>query len=185
MTTLISEKCRLRPVNRADLDISLAWRNDPELRDMVMGHRFPVTGPMESAWYDRVLADQGTSRASFAIEDASDNAFAGFVHLTNIDWHCRSAEIGIVIGRKDRRQKGLGRMAAELAVDYAFQTLNLSRITARYLAANAASDRLFLALGFRNEGRLRKAGYIEGAFVDVIVSGLLREDLPSVTSSPN
>jgi RimJ/RimL family protein N-acetyltransferase len=178
MTTLIHDKCRLRPVSRADLQTSLAWRNDPELRGMVMGYRFPVTEPMEAAWYDRALADQGVSRANFAIEDAADGAFAGFVHLNDIDWQCRSAEIGILIGLKDRQGKGLGRQAAELALVYAFQTLNLSRITARHLASNSASDRLFVSLGFRNEGRLRKAGYLNGLFDDIVISGLLREDSP-------
>jgi RimJ/RimL family protein N-acetyltransferase len=175
MTVLVDPKCRLRPVRRGDLESSLAWRNDPELRDMVMGHRFPVTEPMEAAWYDRVLADQGISRASFAIEDGDDGAFAGFVHLNEIDWHSRSADIGIVIGSKDRQRRGLGQQAARMAVDYGFQTLNLQRITARYLATNSASERLFTSLGFQREGCLRKAGYVDGVFVDVVIAGLLRE----------
>jgi RimJ/RimL family protein N-acetyltransferase len=176
MTGFIHEICRLRPVRRSDLQTSLPWRNDPELRDLVMGHRFPVTEPMEAAWYDRVLADQGISRASFAIEDLSDDAFVGFVHLHNIDWQIRSAEIGVVIGARDRQRKGLGRQAALMAIEYAFQTLNLQRISARYLATNYGSDRLFNSLGFKPEGRLKRAGYAGGSFVDVLIAGLLRDE---------
>jgi RimJ/RimL family protein N-acetyltransferase len=177
MTPLTKEiLCQLRPVSRSDLETSLAWRNDPELRDMVMGYRFPVTEPMEAAWYDRVLADHGISRASFAIEDGADGAFAGFVHLNDIDWHSRSADIGVVIGAKDRQNKGLGRQAVQMAVEYAFDTLNLQRLTARFLATNESSARLFASLGFESEGRLRRAGYVNGVFIDVIIAGLLRQE---------
>ena len=71
---------------------SLAWRNDPATRDAVLGYRFPVTEKMEEGWYDRILADQGGKRVSLAIEDLADSAHVGFVHLSDIDWPCRSAQ---------------------------------------------------------------------------------------------
>lgn len=153
---------------------------------MVMGYRFPVTELMEQDWYDRLARDQGSKRASFGIEDAVDDALVGFVHISDIDWHCRSAEFGVVIGDTKRQNQGLGREATALAVSYAFQTLNLERLTVRYLATNTASDRMFRSLGFVPEGRLRQAGYVNGAPVDVVVAGLLRgEFLPAMKLEPD
>jgi diamine N-acetyltransferase len=176
MAVLTGQTCRLRPVSRQDIAVSLPWRNDPSLRDQVMGYRFPVTDVMEADWYDRVLADPGGKRASFAIEALDTSICIGFVHLVDIDWVCRSAEIGIVIGATTQQRRGIGREAVRLAVAYAFQTLNLQRVAARFLASNVASARTFAGLGFTEEGRLRKAGFAEGQFLDVVVMAVLRDD---------
>src|SRR5437868_11308348 len=128
MTVIVGRKCRLRPVRRADLARSIEWRNNAEIRNAVLGYRFPVTEKMEESWYDRILNEQGQRRASFAIEDLTDGALVGFVHLSDIDWPCRLAHLGIVIGETDRQDRGIGREATELALAYAFETLNLERI---------------------------------------------------------
>jgi RimJ/RimL family protein N-acetyltransferase len=174
MTIIVGRACRLRPLGRSDLIHSVKWRNDPAVRDAVIGYRFPVTEKMEEGWYDQVLADQGGRRASFAIEDRTDGALVGFVHLTDIDWPCRLAHFGIVIGETDRQGRGIGGEATELAVTYGFETLNLDRIELRVLDGNERAHHIYKKLGFVEEGRLRRAGFVAGAPADVIVMGLLR-----------
>lgn len=176
MTLIVGQLCRLRPIRRSDAAISLGWRNDPDIRNAVMGYRFPVTETMEDRWYDQILADQGGRRASFAIEVSGDGAFVGFVHLTEIDWPSRSAQFGVVIGDKSRQHRGVGSEATQLALRYAFDTLNLGRVELRVSEPNARARHVYRKLGFQEEGRLRKAAFIEGAAVDVIVMGILRDE---------
>ncbi len=176
MTVVVGRKCRLRPLSRGDLVHSLKWRNDPAVRDAVIGYRFPITEKMEEGWYDRVLADQGGKRASFAIEDLADDGLAGFVHLTDIDWPCRAAHFGIVIGETDRQDRGIGNEATALMMAYGFETLNLGRIELRVLDGNVRGRHIYAKLGFVEEGRLRRAAFVAGAPADVIVMGLLREE---------
>ena len=176
MTVIVGRKCRLRPLSRGDLAHSLRWRNDPAVRDAVIGYRFPVTEKMEEGWYDKVLADQGSKRASFAIEDLADGALVGFVHLIDIDWPCRSAHFGIVIGETDRQDRGIGGEATALMMVYGFETLNLERIELRVLDSNIRARHIYARLGFVDEGRLRRAAFVAGAPADVIVMGLLREE---------
>ena len=176
MTIMVGTRCRLRPLGRSDLSHSIKWRNDPAVRDAVMGYRFPVTEKMEEGWYDGVLADQGGRRASFAIEDLGDGALVGFVHLADIDWPCRSAHFGIVIGETDRQGRGIGSDATILALRYGFDTLNLERIELRVIASNERACHVYLKLGFVEEGRLRQAAFAAGAATDVIVMGLLRSE---------
>src|SRR5262249_14529448 len=76
----------LRPLRASDRAISVRWRNDAEIRDNVLGYRFPVTEEMEAHWVDAVLKDQSRTRVVLAIEDKSDGAFVGLVYLNNIDW---------------------------------------------------------------------------------------------------
>ena len=90
MIEMLGTRCRLRPITRADLAQSIIWRNDTATRQSVLGYPFPVTEEMEAAWYEQLGSEQGTTRASFAIEDSSDAVLAGFVHLTEIDWIVRS-----------------------------------------------------------------------------------------------
>jgi RimJ/RimL family protein N-acetyltransferase len=176
MTTLTGARLRLRPIGRADLAASITWRNDADTRALVMGYPFPVTEDMEAAWYDRMLADQGGKRASFGIADLESGALIGFIHLMDIDWVCRSCELGIVIGDKARRGQNFGQEAAQLAVDYAFSGLNLCRIGARVLASNERAITMFRALGFQQEGCLREAAFADGAKINVVMLGLLAGD---------
>lgn len=176
MTVIVGQKCRLRPLQRSDLARSIVWRNDPTTRNAVLGYRFPVTEKMEEGWYDRILADQGGKLASFAVEDLSDDTHVGFVHLSDIDWPCRSARFGIVIGDSTRQNRGIGSEATELMLVYGFETLNLDRIELRVIDDNDRARRIYRRLGFEEEGRLRSAAFSNGAAKDVIVMGLLRPE---------
>lgn len=177
MTILRGTRCRLRPIRRSDATVSIGWRNDIAIRNAVLGYPFPVTEEMERGWYDQVLADQGGRRASFAIELDAREEPAGFTHLTNINGTNCSADFGIVIGEPALHGKGIGTEATRLTIDYAFDTLNLERIELRVAEFNAAARRIYEKLGFVTEGRLRRAAYVAGKSVDVIVMGLLRQDL--------
>jgi RimJ/RimL family protein N-acetyltransferase len=168
--------CRLRPLRASDASESINWRNDAQTRRDALGYAFPVTEAMERAWYDRALADQGGKRVSFAIEDCSDAALIGFVHLTDIDWIARSADFGITVGRKDRRGKGIGTEATRLILGYGFDTLNLERVALRYIEDNRAAARIYEQIGFVVEGRLRSAAFVDGKRYDIVVCGLLRKE---------
>ena len=176
MTVIVGQKCRLRPLQRSDLMRSIEWRNDSATRDAVLGYRFPVTEKMEEGWYDRILSDQGGKRASFAVEDLSDNVHVGFVHLSDIDWPCRSAQFGIAIGDRSRQRRGIGGEATELVLAYGFDTLNLSRIELRVVDGNSHARHIYRKMGFVEEGRLRRAAFSDGRTADVIIMGVLREE---------
>ncbi|ABS60796.1 MULTISPECIES: GNAT family N-acetyltransferase [Fervidobacterium] len=79
--------------------------------------------------------------------------------------------------KKQYRGKGLGREMVKKAIDFAFNELNLNRITAEVYEYNTASIKILESLGFIQEGRLRKAKFHNSRFWDIIVYGLLREDI--------
>lgn len=183
MTVMVGEKCILRPIRRGDAATSIAWRNDPAIRDMALGYRFPVTEAMEEGWYDRILGDQNGQRASFAIDELVGSRLVGFVHLMSIDWPCRSAQFGIVIGEVSHQNRGIGSEATELALIYAFNTLNLARIELRVVADNIRAQRIYKKLGFAEEGRLRRAAYVNGSTIDVVLMAMLREEFRPLDKS--
>jgi diamine N-acetyltransferase len=170
---LAGRRVVLRPLRRADRVKSVRWRNDPDIRDNILGYRFPVTEAMEADWVEAVLKDQSRTRLVLAIEDKSDGALVGFVYLNNIDWFARNAEFGILIGERSRHGKGLAREALSLIADYAFESLNLHKLYLRVVAFNTRALRLYRAFGFVDEGVQRQQAYLRGRYYDVVWMGLI------------
>jgi RimJ/RimL family protein N-acetyltransferase len=171
---LAGRRAVLRPLRAADRTTSVRWRNDPDIRDNVLGYRFPVTEAMEADWVDAVLKDQSRTRLVLAIEDKTDGALVGFVYLNNIDWFARNAEFGILIGERNRHGKGLAREALCLVAGYAFETLNLHKLYLRVVAFNKRALALYRAFGFVEEGVQRQQAFLRGRYYDVVLMGLIR-----------
>ena len=167
----------LRPLRVADRIKSMRWRNDPDVRDGILGYRFPVTEEMEADWVDAVLKDQSRTRVVLAIEDKTDSALVGFVYLNNIYWFARNAEFGMLIGERDRQGKGLARETLELVANYAFGTLNLHKIYLRVVAFNKRALNLYRTFGFAEEGIQRQQAFLRERYHDVVLMGLLRREL--------
>ena len=87
-----------------------------------------------------------------------------------------SAEIGYWLAQAYWGQ-GIMTDAVKTYLGYAFSELNLLRLTAHVFAFNAASARLLEKNGFKLEGRLRKHFRKDGALLDALYYGLLKEDL--------
>jgi len=166
----------LRPLRASDHATSVRWRNDAEIRDHVLGYRFPVTKEMEAHWVDAVLKDQSRTRVVLAIEDKADGVFVGFVYLNNIDWFARNAEFGILVGERGRQGRGLAKDALALVANYAFRTLNLNRLYLRVVSFNKRALRLYRSFGFVEEGIQRHHVFLRGRYYDVVLMGLLRPE---------
>ena len=174
----------LRPLRAGDRTKSVRWRNDPAIRDNVLGYRFPVTEEMEANWVEAVLKDQSRTRLILAIEDKSDRVLVGFVYLNNIDWFARTAEFGILIGEHSRQGSGLGKDALALVARYAFETLNLNKLYLRVVAFNKRALRLYRAFGFVEEGVQREHAFVSGRTHDVVLMGLLRREFQALHRGP-
>jgi diamine N-acetyltransferase len=175
---------RLRPLRREDWQRTQEWRNDPEIRDAILGHRFPVTSEMEEEWVASVLRNRGNDRAIYAIELCDDDTMVGLVYLNGIDWLHRTADSGIVIGDKIRHRQGLGRRALTLLQAQAFEVLNLRKLTARIAAYNEPSLRLFARCGFEREGVQRAQIYLRGEYHDLVLLGRIAEDAGQCAALP-
>ena len=73
--------------------------------------------------------------------------------------------------------RGLMTEAVRRYVRYALERLEVVRLTAEVFPWNEASARVLEKVGFRREGRLRRHREKDGALVDVLYYGLLREDV--------
>jgi aminoglycoside 6'-N-acetyltransferase len=74
------------------------------------------------------------------------------------------------------RGQGAGSAAQRLMVDHLFSTTTAHRICANTEAENLAEQRALEKCGFRREGLLQQAAFRAGAWRDVFVYGLLRDE---------
>ena len=64
-----------------------------------------------------------------------------------------------------------------------FRDLNLSRIALNVFSDNLPAIGAYEKVGFRREGSLRKAVFVDGSYRDVIIMGLLRTEAEAWTHS--
>ena len=112
----------------------------------------------------------------FRIRTCSDDRLVGFAELSWISWTNASGHIQLGIGAlKDQRQ-GYGRETLHLLLRYAFDELNLYRLTAVIPEYNLPALALFKGFGFVEEVRRRQALEHDSRRWDLLQSGLLAED---------
>lgn len=106
-----------------------------------------------------------------------DGAFAGQVMIGNVVrdplW---SAYVGYWVG-SHVTGRGITSAAVAMVVDHCFGPVGLHRIEATVRPENAASRRVLVKLGFREEGLFRRYLNVEGAWRDHLIYSLNPEDL--------
>ncbi len=162
----------LREVREEDVtDTYHRWVNDPE-----------VTGFLESRFRPhskeelrRYVADRAVdgSCVFLAIVLADSDRHIGNIKLGPIEPIHRRAEVGIMIGEKDCWGKGYAAECIELLANYAFDVLNLHKLTAECYANHAGSEHAFIKAGFFREGQRRNHFFWNGSYVDAIQLGRL------------
>jgi RimJ/RimL family protein N-acetyltransferase len=175
---LQGERVRLRALERGDLPTMVRWFNDPEVRRR-LARVEPMSLAEEERWFDALL--RATTEVVFGIVDS--DVFVGTCGLHRIDWRNRSALLGIVLGDVAHRGRGLGTDAVQTLLRHAFANLGLHRVELEVLADNAPAIRCYERVGFTTEGIRRDARYLDGAFVDLVVMGILASEWSS--SSPS
>ena len=165
------ENIQIGPIIAPDSEALFRWFNDAEAARLDYAWR-PVDGVSHQKW----LASIGTdpTQVWFAIRRSGHAALIGFAILRNISAVHRCAELGVRIGEEADRGRGVGREAARQVLQFCWQVLNLNRVQVSMLAGNERALRLYTALGFRREGNLRQAQFIDGEWKNVIIMGALR-----------
>jgi RimJ/RimL family protein N-acetyltransferase len=104
-----------------------------------------------------------------------DGELIGGINLHSMDLRNGTFQTGTRIHRA-HRGAGYGLEAKVIVLRYAFHELRYQKYEVRCLATNAAMVRHMARLGAAPEGRLRRHVFTQGAFVDELVFGLLREE---------
>jgi RimJ/RimL family protein N-acetyltransferase len=165
-----TSRVRLTPIRMADAPTLFDWIND---RDLVLFNApfHPTHEASHLEWVKGLGRRQDL--VAFAIRTAPAKRLIGVCQLTAINPVSRSADLQIRIGEAASRGKGLGSEAVRQLVAFGFKDLNLHRIALHVFATNTRAIKTYEKAGFRHEGTLRDAAFIDGRFVDVRVMAIL------------
>lgn len=107
---------------------------------------------------------------------ARDGNLIGSIGLNWVDaWH-RIGVLGAWIGEANYWGGGHGTDALLLVCEYAFDWLDLRRLTLGTMAPNERAQRNVEKCGFVLEARERKATFCAGEWVDLLEYGMMRDE---------
>lgn len=166
----------LRPLEERDLEALRQYKNDAEIASLLVGFSSGYSRQGMSEWLARhtgradevVWAVAEPLPAPHPCSGAADRCI-GHAGLYRIDGRTRSCEFGILIGDKSFWGRGVGREVTEAAVEYAFGSLNLRRVSLQVLAVNTRARKVYERAGFQVEGVLQEAEYRDGSYLDVVL----------------
>jgi RimJ/RimL family protein N-acetyltransferase len=173
------QKVLLRPITREDIVHQWKFENDAELWFWDGGRPRPSSLEQLLAHFDHDTRNDAGNDISFAIE--VDGQYIGYCGLHNVDNTARTCELSIEIGDRGSQGKGYGRDAVRVLLDYAFRHMNMNRVWLNTHSENERAMRCYKACGFVEEGRLRQHLWIDGHFVDRVIMGMLRREMPKMS----
>lgn len=125
-----------------------------------------------------------TQRIDWIIERKRDQRPIGLAALADIQFKHRRAEFLVGIPDKQQRHGGASLEASLLVFDFAFNKVQLNKLTSAVYASNPSAQHNTLALGFTQESYLRDHIYLPnseggGEYLDMYGNGMLEEDYRS------
>ncbi len=161
----ISNK-NFRPITNKDLPLLLTWRNHPDIRKF-MYTQHEITLSEHQNWFDKVSRDP--TRQLLLYYDYYNPV--GFCQFT-INKH--RAEWGFYLSPE--ATTGAGTRLGKAALNYAFDELQLHKVSGEALDFNLPSVKFHRKLGFVDEGCLRDHAEIDGKYYDIYCFGLLKTE---------
>ena len=176
----------IRPSEWADLDDFYMWEQLPEvteffsirdgqtMEDVVKKYVSDEKDPKAQQFTILVKQEEPDG---FKVDDFSygQTRKIGRIVLADIEDGWKGEIWRIYIGEKTLRGKGYGKQAMEAMMGYCFDVLGFERLYLDHYTGNPAAG-LYLSLGFRYEGVLRKNCRKNGILYDVHLMSMLREE---------
>lgn len=169
---MVSENIIIRKSTFDDCEIFTKWEEQDYVKEFLTINRDRT---YEEVVREFVLREQDSSNEQYTIMLKSGKPI-GRIYLSRISREADSMDITrIYIGEKACLGKGYGRETMELLLDYCFNTLKMERVSLDHYTGNGAGN-LYLKLGFKYEGIMRKAAKKDNVYFDLHLMSMLREE---------
>lgn len=171
----------LRTLTPADLEHLSAWVDDPFIERMVGSEFFQSykhVWDKSPAFFEAVLTDP--TQVVLVIEAYRGwTKPVGVVRLFNVHLLEGYAFLETIITDPRAMKRGFGVEAGKLISYYGVDVLGLRRIEAKVYEYNTLSMNSLRRNGFRQEGVLRQAGFDGRRYWDLVIFGILKEEIES------
>jgi RimJ/RimL family protein N-acetyltransferase len=164
---------RLAAPLAADRDEFARWSQNDTYMRLLDDDPVRPQGPGEFAHFESAGPAQDFY---FHLRTLDGDQLIGFVVLFNLKWSNQSATLAMGIGDPANWGQGYGQDALRLILNYAFNELNLFRVSLTVLDYNTRAIRAYERAGFVREGVMRQAVQRENQRHDLILYGILRDE---------
>lgn len=168
-----SELIKIRQVLPTDVPTMYKWECDDEIGRLVGIEKARTLDEVVSG-YNKYFDGLKPNLHLFTIE--YDGHCVGRIELGNLDQENRHAAFGIVIGEKPLQSKGLGSVAINYLLNFAFTDLNLIKLYGEVYDYNTASQKFLEKNGFTLDGVLRKHEFFRGEHRDMFQYSFLKDE---------
>ncbi len=168
---------RLGPLDHEkDPPVVARWTNDPLWRSILVEVARPLSVEAVRRLLEKVekQMEEMKNLFHFTLRLKQDNRLVGLARIFWIDFHNGTGVLTLGIGDSADRRQGYGSDALNLLLHFAFNDLNLHRLSAWPGADNLPFIHMAEKAGFVVEARRREAASHDGRYWDVIMMGLLR-----------
>lgn len=173
--TLTTKRLTLRPFCLSDAKDIKRLAGDKSIADTTLNIPHPYEDGMAEEWIETHASKYKTGElVAFAVVESSSGNLLGTVGIT-ISPQFNRADLGYWFG-VPFWGKGYCTEASSCLIGFAFNVLDLHRITAYHLARNPASGRVMEKIGMTKEGVLREHTQKWGKYEDLIAYGILATD---------
>jgi RimJ/RimL family protein N-acetyltransferase len=157
------------------------WNQDSEYQQLQSSGPADLWTPKQiKEWFEK----EHGNMFLFSIHTLENDRLIGTIDLDGINWVTRDAWVGIGIGEPEYWGKGYGTEAMNLILRFAFESLNLRRVTLDVFEYNQRAYQSYIKCGFKEEGRLRQWMQRGGERFDLIFMGILREEWEALQTQP-
>ena len=173
------ERVTLRTVEEEDRAFCQRASANPEIRVGIgnpVRSRAELGDVAEKEDGDQLLVCLDSDDAAPGSPDEDRTTRIGWVGVDDVSY--RRPDLAYWLATEFHGE-GYGTEAVALLVDYTFATYDHPAVGAIAYDFNDASRGLLESLGFEEEGRIRRDRFIDGAYVDTVHYGLLREEWTS------
>lgn len=169
----LSDDYFVRPLAEEDLNGPyLGWFEDQQVCQHNSHGKFFKNKNYFRQYIDSLNKEDRVVWAICHVEDGH----IGNISLQQISFINRTAEFAIIIGDCRHWGKGVGPLAGRKLLEHGFKKLNLERVYCGTTATNLGMQKLAKAMSMTLEGTRRQHVFLDGARVDVLEYGVMRDE---------
>ncbi len=170
---LTGERVYLRPLNGEDAEVYYHMFFGEETRRLT-GTQKHINKEQISDYIGRKAGDDSGVLLLIALKE--NDEVIGDIAIQDMDRGNRTANLRLAIGEERHQNRGYGREALLLMLEYGFGILNLHRIELEVYTFNSRAEHVYESVGFVREGVRRQTLFYNHEYHDVVMMSMLEQE---------
>lgn len=170
---------RLSPIDHEnDASVVSRWTVDPNMRSIFGNLPHPLSTASTSKLLEKIEKemDEKKNLFHFMLRLKKDDRLIGMARIFWVDFHNGNGVLNMGVGDESDRRHGYGYEALSLLLHFAFNELNLHRLSAWASEDNTAFIQIANKAGFQEEAHQAEFSFHNGRYWDLILMGILRSE---------